>query len=121
MEGGENATAMGWGYTLGTNNNDKLIEAGVPIISREVCTQEGWYNSRLITDGMLCAGYPDGKIDACTGDSGGPLIREVGGAYELTGVISWGSGCAKAHRPGVYSDVYYYSDWISGVAGSPKY
>ena len=85
VEGGENATVMGWGYTNGTNNNEKLIQAEVPIVSHQNCTQEGWYNSRLISDGMLCAGFPQGQVDACMGDSGGPLIREVGGAYELTG------------------------------------
>jgi hypothetical protein len=59
---------------------------------------------------MLCAGFPDGGVDTCHGDSGGPLI--VGA--RLVGVTSWGDGCARPSRPGVYVRLHHppYQQWL---------
>ena len=44
---------------------------------------------------MICAGYRGiGGKDACTGDSGGPLICNHGNKAVLVGVVSWGRRCA---------------------------
>ena len=67
-----------------------------------------------ITAGMICAGYDEGAIDTCSGDSGGPMVVErAGGGWILVGVTSWGLGCAQANSPGVYARVSYYKDWIT--------
>lgn len=46
------------------------------------------------------------------GDSGGPLVTLKNDIWWLIGDTSWGSGCAKAFRPGVYGNVTVFTDWI---------
>lgn len=46
------------------------------------------------------------------GDSGGPLVTLKSSIWWLIGDTSWGSGCAKAYRPGVYANVTLFTDWI---------
>lgn len=96
-----------------------LREAQVNLLSDEVCRREDYYGN-LITDNMFCAGRPDWSQDACEGDSGGPLVCDVGGRFFLFGVISWGDGCAKELRPGVYAKVTNYNRWIEEKTGLPS-
>merc|ERR1719337_693118 len=68
---------------------------------------------------MICAGdTADGGEDACQGDSGGPLFGiDADGNYVLTGIVSWGYGCADRNFPGVYARVSYAREWICGKSG----
>ena len=60
----------------------------------------------------ICAG--NGKTDSCAADSGGPMICKDPDTneYVLSGIVSWGLGCAKKQYPGVYSNVAYFKYWI---------
>lgn len=61
-------------------------------------------------DGILCAGDNQHfDEDPCRGDSGGPLICNE----ELTGVISWTTGCGTDRLPSLYMDVWYHRQWIA--------
>ncbi|XP_014443162.1 polyserase-2 isoform X1 [Tupaia chinensis] len=69
--------------------------------------------------GMLCAGYPEGRKDTCQGDSGGPLVCEEGGRWFQAGITSFGFGCGRRNRPGVFTAVAPHEAWIrTQVMGS---
>uniref|UniRef100_A0A8C6TP77 Peptidase S1 domain-containing protein n=1 Tax=Neogobius melanostomus TaxID=47308 RepID=A0A8C6TP77_9GOBI len=46
------------------------------------------------------------------GDSGGPLVVKQGSVWVQAGVVSFGDGCARANKPGVYTEVSEFQDWI---------
>nr|XP_054956442.1 brain-specific serine protease 4 [Pan paniscus] len=94
-----------------------LQKLKVPIIDSEVCSHLYWRGAGQgpITEDMLCAGYLEGERDACLGDSGGPLMCQVDGAWLLAGIISWGEGCAERNRPGVYISLSAHRSWVEKI------
>ena len=119
---GTNAIVTGWGDTDPTDQNNYptiLQEAVVPVVSEAGCTAS--YGVWYVTPEMICAGYDEGGIDSCFGDSGGPLAVDAGdGSLLHIGIVSWGVACAQAGYPGVYARTSTYADWIfekTGVAG----
>ena len=57
------------------------------------------------------------KIPLIQGDSGGPMSvqRLEDGRYMLSGVISWGIGCAEKNQPGVYTRISDFREWINQI------
>ncbi len=93
------ATIAGWGATSeGGNAPNTLQEAQVPITTDAYCAS-AYSNFDATT--MVCAGYPEGGVDTCQGDSGGPMF--AGG--RVVGATSFGEGCARPGKPGVYARV----------------
>ncbi|XP_060044592.1 transmembrane protease serine 11F [Erinaceus europaeus] len=95
---------------------NKLRQARVETISTDVCNRKDVYDG-LITSGMLCAGFMEGKVDACKGDSGGPLVYDNRDIWYLVGIVSWGQSCALPKKPGVYTRVTQYRAWIASKTG----
>ncbi|GLV41815.1 uncharacterized protein CBL_13547, partial [Carabus blaptoides fortunei] len=87
--------------------SDTVQAAGVPILDPDTCRRPEINGGRqqAILDTMICAGRLQGGVDACGGDSGGPLSCDYQGRFVLAGLVSWGDGCAKKNRPGVYTRV----------------
>ncbi|XP_067910190.1 transmembrane protease serine 4-like isoform X2 [Heterodontus francisci] len=109
----------GWGYRKEFGQVSTVLQqANVSVIERAICNSRQYYGGQ-ITDRMLCAGYPAGKVDACQGDSGGPLVYRYK-YWQLIGIVSWGTGCARPNRPGVYSDVTALLDWVYNAINIQK-
>ncbi|XP_034434190.1 ovochymase-1 isoform X1 [Hippoglossus hippoglossus] len=103
-------TITGWGTTRENGPRvSRLQEVNVTVLPSDVCNQ---YYSGRIRSSMFCAGRGRGGVDACQGDSGGPLSCFTGSKYELAGLISWGVGCGRAKRPGVYTKLQEHTQWL---------
>lgn len=103
----------GWGALFeGGQGSSDLRGADIRIVSNAVCNAPESYGGR-ITEAMLCAGEKEGGVDSCQGDSGGPLTIDVNGMRTLAGVVSWGEGCARRLKYGVYANVAIASNWIT--------
>uniref|UniRef100_A0A4W4DY39 Peptidase S1 domain-containing protein n=1 Tax=Electrophorus electricus TaxID=8005 RepID=A0A4W4DY39_ELEEL len=92
-----------------------LQEVQVPIIGNRQCF---CLYGGGITGNMICAGALTGGKDSCQGDSGGPIILKQGSIWIQAGIVSFGTGCAQANYPGVYTRVSQYQNWINQVITS---
>ncbi|XP_008769018.1 serine protease 52 isoform X2 [Rattus norvegicus] len=120
----KNCWVTGWGITNVSGvkvQTTKLQKVQVDLFRWDWCG----YVLPLLTKNMLCAGTPDGGMDACQGDSGGALVcnkkRNINTWYQV-GIVSWGVGCGKKNLPGVYTKVSPYLKWIrkqTAKAGKP--
>ncbi|XP_058833353.1 clotting factor G beta subunit-like [Topomyia yanbarensis] len=82
-------TIVGWGFTEHDSISNVLRAANVPIVTKDVCIRSNLEAfARSVTDEMFCAGYRNGT-NACNGDSGGGLFRNVQGRWYLVGIISF--------------------------------
>uniref|UniRef100_A0A8D2HYR9 Peptidase S1 domain-containing protein n=1 Tax=Urocitellus parryii TaxID=9999 RepID=A0A8D2HYR9_UROPR len=91
-----------------------LQEVQVSIINTTICNhlyQMSDFRYSIWGD-MVCAGQLAGGKDSCFGDSGGPLVCELEGLWYQIGIVSWGVGCGRPNRPGVYTNVSQHFDWI---------
>jgi secreted trypsin-like serine protease len=96
-------TIVGWGVTEeGGDAPDVLQEAQVPVTTDAYCDNAyGQFDVKT----MVCAGYPEGGVDTCQGDSGGPMFGHASDGLRVVGTTSFGEGCARPNKPGVYGRV----------------
>ncbi|KAL2777781.1 trypsin-2 isoform 2 preproprotein, partial [Daubentonia madagascariensis] len=104
---GTECLISGWGNTLSSGSSyPHLLQClNAPLLSEAQCKAS--YPGK-ITRNMVCAGFLEGGKDSCQRDSGGPMVCNG----ELQGIVSWGYGCALKNRPGVYTKVCNFVDWI---------
>jgi len=110
---GIKCAVSGWGL-LGEKekaSSHNLQVVSVYFIPYEECRSRYTnYRVKSIQPSMNCALYVQSGSDVCKYDSGGPLQCDG----FLTGIVSWGEGCASPNYPAVYTDVAYYKEWIEG-------
>uniref|UniRef100_H2ZX97 Hyaluronan binding protein 2 n=1 Tax=Latimeria chalumnae TaxID=7897 RepID=H2ZX97_LATCH len=110
---GQECYISGWGATERDEGSRFLLDAKVKLISQRRCNAPSSYDGAL-DDGMFCAGnLKQGKVDTCQGDSGGPLTCIKDGQYYVYGIVSWGEDCGLKLKPGVYTRVSKFYDWIN--------
>lgn len=128
---GADLTAIGWGATTQDDPaTPDVNETAYPPTLQEVvldyipfatCNGPDYHNGTLTSD-ALCAGFlatPPPR-DTCFGDSGGPLLSDIGGAqptWRQVGITSYGTGslCAEQGNPGVYANVGMFAGYINGA------
>ncbi|XP_034567165.1 tryptase-2-like [Notolabrus celidotus] len=86
---------------------ETLQQLRISILPQNVCKEK----YPQMTAEQLCAGDLAGGKDACDGDYGGPLVCRKGAGFVQVGIMSYGS-CGLAGRPGVYTRVSSYVDYI---------
>ncbi|XP_050679793.1 trypsin CFT-1-like [Leptidea sinapis] len=103
-------TLVGWGVTkVGGQQSDQLQYVTMFTVDQDECRYRYKSIGSRISDSMMCAGRLDvDGIDACFGDSGGPLIYKG----VVAGLVSFGYTCGNRNYPGVYTKVSHYIDWI---------
>ncbi|KAM6432386.1 suppressor of tumorigenicity 14 protein isoform 1-T1 [Liasis olivaceus] len=106
----------GWGATQENGIGARILQkAEIRVINQTMCDS---LLANQMTPRMMCVGILTGGIDACQGDSGGPLVSvEANNRMFLAGVVSWGDGCARRNKPGVYTRVTKLRKWIKEKSG----
>ncbi|HEX5608756.1 MAG TPA: serine protease [Solirubrobacterales bacterium] len=102
---GRVATVTGWGAIFEDGPVSPVLkQAQIPFLADQSCA--GAYGAAYDPQTMVCAGELAGGTDSCQGDSGGPLMSPTDASgLRLTGIVSWGEGCARPGRPGVYTRI----------------
>ncbi|KAM4601681.1 uncharacterized protein ACJ7VT_019730 [Polymixia lowei] len=104
------STVSGWGRLALSGPPARFLQRlEIPRVPLQECRAHSKLN---VTRNMLCAGLREGGRDACQGDSGGPLVTRYKNTWFLTGVVSWGKGCAHKDLYGIYTRVSNFLQWI---------
>ncbi|XP_078509281.1 uncharacterized protein LOC144769149 [Lissotriton helveticus] len=118
---GMNCWATGWGDIsngVPLPFPQTLQEVELPLIKAQSCDTMYHVNSgvssntTIVQDTMICAGSARGGKDSCQRDTGGPLVCQYNDAWLLAGVVSYRDGCGQSNRPGIYTLVPAYTQWI---------
>jgi len=120
LPAGVPVSATGWGVT-GSENADVInavmLRVDLQLMPNPVCQQRPGYGPQKIKEAVFCASNP--VQSTCRGDSGGPVVL-TNGSPTLVGIVSWGKRkCAGDGRPGVYTRIDRYAQWINQAMRLP--
>ncbi|CAF0704354.1 unnamed protein product [Brachionus calyciflorus] len=111
------AWILGWG-TIKENgpSPSTLRNARVTVYHSTTCNRVLKYDQKN-WESLICAGDISGSKDTCQGDSGGSIFvkENVNNKTKFisAGIVSAGEGCGKQFKPGLYTRIIYYLDWIT--------
>eukprot|EP00035_Acanthoeca_spectabilis_P015527 m.310432 g.310432 ORF g.310432 m.310432 type:complete len:573 (+) comp16378_c0_seq12:780-2498(+) len=120
------AAIIGLGALSSGGSSPRILQEARQTVMTHAACQSAFGNTNIDAASMICgstsqpgAGFGDNtnNVDTCQGDSGGPFVTpnpNFAGGWLLTGLTSWGFGCADA-TPGVYCRVSNYAGangWI---------
>ena len=118
--GGADATIIGWGVVTpsGTTVSDTLQQAIIPVHSDAECAANlgtGFSAAAMICAVTLASSLSAGDgVDACFGDSGGPLlVTDAAGVVRQAGITSWGYACASSRYYGAWTRVSAFAVWLA--------
>ncbi|KAJ2359384.1 hypothetical protein GGF43_000002 [Coemansia sp. RSA 2618] len=123
---GTKVTALGWGYTEpnGSQASKQLKKGDMTTLSKEKC---GAIDTKFNgNDGPRICVAADTGTDTCPGDSGGPLIRQVGGKNVLVGITSFGTAgagqsltvnCGGQGMISIFTHANYFKSFIDSTTG----
>lgn len=123
---GQPFTTAGWGAISFEGPRSRFLRyVNLPLVPRSKCGLQEYNGPRPIFPTNICAGFEEGGRDACRGDSGGPLFLFISNAENHVepvqfGITSWGHECGLAKRPGVYTRVFSYLEWIFSYVPSAR-
>ncbi|XP_037912472.1 trypsin-like [Hermetia illucens] len=112
---GERCITAGWGAIKeGGPLSIDLLATEIIVYEKEKCAIRAPNSTEAVVpdETQICAGDLTGRNDSCQGDSGGPLYCK----NMLSGIVSYGRGCARPDSAGVYTDVSKQKDWIIKLA-----
>ena len=113
-------TVAGWGVKRPLKRGERgslhdvskvLRHATFTIKSDQLCKNKSGIQFNSTT--AFCAGDEKGNSDSCQGDSGGAFVRKIrNSTWVVTGVVSWGNGCAQKDQYGYYTRIHPFLDWV---------
>lgn len=115
---GGSVTVVGFGLTTasGTGDNTRLHQ-GTMAVTDASCTQDPSCQASIAPNGEFVAGGRG--VDACFGDSGGPVFVDAAGGPAVAGIVS--RGLAQPGTPCGNGGVYVRADqvmaWVERVTG----
>jgi hypothetical protein len=116
---GTPATIVGFGRSGGGSNNaDYGLKRAGDVVTAQ-CTGGISNSTSVCWNFSDPVGAPGTDSNTCNGDSGGPLLTDLGSGVTVAGVTSGGTSASCLPTDHSYdANVFYYREWIQSIAGA---
>ena len=109
--------AIGWGVTsAGGSVASTLLSGTMQIVAKSACSDLDLSLGNVFDASTAICTYAPG-VSSCNGDSGGPVVANVGGSYVVVGVTSYGPITCNGHSVAAWTPSAL--TWIRSKTGLP--